>query len=65
MAVRNGSRPDNESRTTPGPHTGGAFSDIYGVDDHAAMRDCASLTPLEDYTNKYKVRVLERLCSAL
>jgi hypothetical protein len=39
--------------------TRSAFSDINGVGDHAAMRHCASLTPLEDYTNKYKGEQVE------
>ena len=29
------------------------------MDDHAAKRHCASLTPLEDYTNKYKGEQVE------
>ena len=51
-----------ELALTPGPHrdhTSGAISDIYGRDDHVAMRDCASLNPLEDYTNKYKGEQVE------
>ena len=38
-------------------HTSTAFSDTLDMDDHAAMRDCASLGPLEDYTNKYEQRI--------
>jgi hypothetical protein len=39
--------------------TASAFSDKYGRDDHAAMRDSATLRPLEDYTNKYKGEQVE------
>ena len=48
--------------TIPRPHrdhTRAAFGDIYGEGDHAAMRGCASLRPLEDYTNKYKGEQVE------
>ena len=47
------------SETTPRPHTSTAFSDTYGVDDHATMRHSATLRPLEDYTNKYKGEQVE------
>ena len=36
-----------------------AFRRKYGRDDHAAMRDSATLRPLEDYTNKYKGEQIE------
>jgi hypothetical protein len=48
--------------TVPRPHrdhTSSAFSDIYGLDDHAAMRVSASFRPVEDYTNKYKGEQVE------
>jgi hypothetical protein len=48
--------------TVPRPHrdhTSSAFSDIYDKDDHATMRLCASVRPLEDYTNKYKGEQVE------
>jgi hypothetical protein len=40
-------------------HTGSAFSDFYGKDNHATMRDSASLRGIEDYTNKYKGEQVE------
>src|SRR6187431_2958561 len=36
-----------------------AFSDIYGRDDHATMRLSATVSPIEDYTNKYKGEQVE------
>lgn len=45
-------------------HTSTAFSDNYDRDDCATMRHSATLRPLEDYTNKYKLRVVARVCSA-
>ena len=35
------------------------ISDIYGRDDHATMRDCASFRGVEDYTGKYKGEQVE------
>jgi hypothetical protein len=35
--------------------TSTAFGDLYGRDDHATTRHSASLGPVEDYTNKYKL----------
>jgi hypothetical protein len=40
-------------------HTSTRFGDLHGGGDHAAMRGCASLRPLEDYTNKYKGEQVE------
>ena len=40
-------------------HTSTAFSRYYGMHDHVAMRDSASLRPIEDYTNKYKGEQVE------
>ena len=40
-------------------HTSSAFSDIYGRDDHATMRLSATVSPIEDYTNKYKGEQVE------
>ena len=51
-----------------GATTSTAFSDIYGRDNHATMRDSATVRAVEDYTNKYKPRVsipFEPLCLAL
>ena len=40
-------------------HTSTAFSDIYGRDNHATMRDSATVRAVEDYTNKYKGEQVE------
>jgi hypothetical protein len=48
--------------TIPTRHRGAtssAFSEIYGRDDHAIMRDSATVRPVEDYTNKYKGEQVE------
>ena len=48
--------------TIPRHHRGTtstAFSDIYGSDDHATMRDSATVRAVEDYTNKYKGEQVE------
>ena len=42
--------------------TGTAFRRKYGQDDPATIRELATLLPVEDYTNKYNVRVLMRDC---
>jgi hypothetical protein len=36
-----------------------------GKGDHGAMRHLVNLLAVEDYTNKYKVRVVVRFCAAL
>ena len=41
-----------------------AFRRKYGRDDHVGMRVCASFRPVEDYTGKYKLCVLMRVCGA-
>jgi hypothetical protein len=42
--------------------TSSAFCDIYGSDDCVTMRDSATVLAVEDYTNKYNVRVVMRVC---
>ena len=43
-------------------HDRSALRDIHGSDDSVTVRGLATLRAVEDYTNKYKVRVVMRVC---
>jgi len=55
-------RAANESQTTQ-DHASTACCDIY-TGTIGAMQHSVTLLAVEDYTNKYKVRLVERVCGA-
>ena len=58
MSTRVLSRRTTNAGPHPG-HTGTAFSDFYGRDEHGGKGDSATLRAVEDYTSKYKGEQVE------
>jgi hypothetical protein len=51
--------PSTKSSGPHRDHTSTAVCDVHNLGDHAAARVCATVRPVEDYTNKYKGEQVE------